>query len=175
MEQSSSFVQHQPFQLSLLCHKFQLDWLHRKDGEKDARTERGKQDCGEIQADGDELGHFCSYCSSSVNSPIASRSPGILKASSRQVGLSGKLGANTSQNSNPDAASSSHGWQRDAQLFISTGGLVATDEDQKSLKRQEKSIINTGELVATGYQGYPENPETPGDYSKTYEKSRINL
>ena len=69
--------------------------------------------------------------SSSVNSPIASRSP---------VGLSGKPGANTSQDSNPDASSSSQGWQRDAQLFISTG-----------------------EPVATGYQGYPENLETPED------------
>ena len=58
--------------------------------------------------------------SSSVNIPIASGSPGILKASSRQVGLSGNPGADTNQNSNPDAASSSQGWQRDAQLFIST-------------------------------------------------------
>ena len=74
--------------------------------------------------------------SSTVNSPIASRSPVILKASSRQVGLSGRSGASTNQNSNPDAASSSQGWQRYAQLFMSTGGPVAT-----------------------GYQGYPENPE----------------
>ena len=44
--------------------------------------------------------------SSSVNSPIASRIPGIFRASSRPVGLSWELGANTSQNSNPDAASS---------------------------------------------------------------------
>ena len=51
--------------------------------------------------------------SSSVNSPIVSRSPGILKASSRQVGLSGRLDSNANQNSNPDAASSSQGWQRD--------------------------------------------------------------
>ena len=73
--------------------------------------------------------------SSSVHSPIASRSPVILKPSSRQVGLSGEHGASTNQNSNPDAPSSSQGWQRS----ISTGGLVAT-----------------------GYQGYPENPETKG-------------
>ena len=33
--------------------------------------------------------------SSSVNSPIASRSPGILKASSRQVGFSGRPGVST--------------------------------------------------------------------------------
>ena len=85
----------------------------------------------------------------------------IRKASSRQVGLYGKPGASANQNSNPDAASSSQGWQRDAQLFISTGRSVATDKDQKSLNRQEKSIRSTGQLVATGDQGYPENPETP--------------
>ena len=63
--------------------------------------------------------------SSSVNSPTASRSLGILKASSRQVGLSGRHDATANQNSNPDAASSSQGWQRDAQLFYSTGKPVA--------------------------------------------------
>ena len=64
--------------------------------------------------------------SSSVNSPIASKSPGILRASSRQVGLSGKNGGSANPSSNPDAASSSQGWQRDAQLFIITRRLVAT-------------------------------------------------
>ena len=47
--------------------------------------------------------------SSSVNSPTALRSLGILKASSRQVGLSGRPDASANQNSNPDAASSSQG------------------------------------------------------------------
>ena len=51
--------------------------------------------------------------SSSVNSPIASRSPGYSKLRSRQVGLSGRLDASTYQNSNPDAASSSQGWHRE--------------------------------------------------------------
>ena len=50
------------------------------------------------------------------------------------------------QSSNPDAASSSQAWQRDAQMFISTGKPVATDNDQKSLNHQE--IISTGEPVA---------------------------
>ena len=59
---------------------------------------------------------------SSVYSPVASRCPGILKASSRQVGLSEKLGASANLSSNPDAASSSQGWQRDAQLFRETCG-----------------------------------------------------
>ena len=82
----------------------------------------------------------------SVNSPIASRSPGLLKASSRQIGSSGRRGASANQSSNPDAASSSQGWQRDAEPFISTGRPVATDKDQKYLSRQEKSVISTGEL-----------------------------
>ena len=72
---------------------------------------------------------------SSVNSPIAPRSPEILKASSRQVGFSGRPDASTNQNSNPDAAPSSQRWQRDAQLFITTGKLVATGEVSESAGR----------------------------------------
>ena len=64
----------------------------------------------------------------------------MLKASSRQVGLYRWLDASTNQNSNPDAASSSQGWQRDARMFISTGKLVATE-----------------------YQGCSGNPEKPED------------
>ena len=74
--------------------------------------------------------------SSSANSPIASRIPGILKASGRQIVSSGRLGVRSNQNSNPDAASSSQGWQRDAPLDISTGELVGTCR----------------------HEGYPENP-----------------
>ena len=119
------------------------------------------------------LTSFVPTSSSSVNSPIASRSPGLLKASSRQVGLSGILGARANQSSNPDAASSSQGLQRDAQLFISTGTLVATDKDQKSLNRQEKSVISTGELVATEYQGCSENPEHSEDSEDSEPKSQV--
>ena len=111
--------------------------------------------------------------SSSVDSPIASRSPGILKASSRQVGLSGKPDASTNQNSNPVATSSSQGWQRDAQLFISTGKPLTTDKDQKSLNRQEESVTSTGKLVTTEYQGYSGNPEVPKDSEDSERQSRI--
>ena len=52
-----------------------------------------------------------STSSSFVNSPIASRSPGILQALSRQNGFSGRSGVSANQNSNPDAASSSQGWR----------------------------------------------------------------
>ena len=50
---------------------------------------------------------------------------------------------------------------------------MATDKDQKSLNRPGKSIVSTGGLVATGYQGYPENPETPGDSEDSELESRI--
>ena len=67
-----------------------------------------------IQANGVNLTSSVATSSSSVNSPIASRSLQILKASSRQVGLSGRPDASTYQIANPDAASSSQGWHRDA-------------------------------------------------------------
>ena len=111
--------------------------------------------------------------SSSVDSLIASRIPGILKASSRQVGLSGRPDASTCQNANPDAAPSSQGRQRDAQLFISTGKLVATGKDQKSLNRQETSVISTEELVASEYEGCSGNPEVPEDSEYSEPKSRF--
>ena len=88
--------------------------------------------------------------SSSVDSPIASRSPGILKAPSRQIGLSGRLGVSENQKSKPDAASRSQGWQRDAQLFISTGKRVATE-----------------------YQGCSGKPEIPEGSEDSKLESRI--
>ena len=44
MEQSSSFVQHQPFQLFLLRSEFQLDQLPENDGENDAGTKKEKKE-----------------------------------------------------------------------------------------------------------------------------------
>ena len=109
--------------------------------------------------------------SSSVNNPIASKSPGILKASSRQIGSSGKLGVRLKRNSNPDAASSSQGWQRDALLDLSTGELVATDKDQKYHNHPEK-ICRVGP-VPSGYRDYPGDPETPEDSEDSEPDSRI--
>ena len=68
-----------------------------------------------------------STSSSSVNSPIASKSPGILKAPSRQSGCSGKLDVRSKRNSNPYAASSFQGWQKDASLDVCAGKPVATE------------------------------------------------
>ena len=84
--------------------------------------------------------------SSSVNIPIASRSLGILKASSRQVGLSGRPDASAYQNSNPDAASSGKGM-----LNCSSAGRIC----------HLSSAL--GNLQQLDNQGYPENPEVPED------------
>ena len=122
---------------SLCCAKnFRLVSSTKRMAKRMQEHKKRKLDCGEIQANGDEPGRFslykCFICE-------ASRSPGILKAPSRKIGLSGRLGVSASQNSNPDAASSSQGWQRDALLDISTGRLVASDKDQKYLNHQEKN------------------------------------
>ena len=82
----------------------------------------------------------------------------------------GNFGANTSQNFNPDAEPSSQGWQRDAPVDMSTEKLAATDKDQISLNRLQKSVISTGELVTTECQGCSENPKTPED---SEPKSRV--
>ena len=55
MEQSSSFVQPQSFQLYLLRLKLQLDKLRQNDGEEDAGTEGRRKNCCKILSDSDEL------------------------------------------------------------------------------------------------------------------------
>ena len=55
MEQSSWFVPHQSFQLSLLRSELQLDELPQNDGEKDAGTEGRRKNCGKIEVYSDEL------------------------------------------------------------------------------------------------------------------------
>ena len=75
--------------------------------------------------------------SSSVNSPIASRSPGYSKLQVDRLDYQGGLMQTQNQNSNPDAASSSQGWQRDAQLFFSTGKPVAMVTNQNTKDVQE--------------------------------------
>ena len=76
MEQSSSFVQHQPFQLHLLRSEFQLDKLPQDEFEKGAGAKRRRKKCGNIEIYSDEL----LFCSSSATSPVASKSLEILKA-----------------------------------------------------------------------------------------------
>ena len=108
-------------------------------GEKDARTRRKKQDCGEIQANGDELGRFLSPQVLHLwTVRLRREARGYSKLQVDRWDYRGELGASANQNSNPDAASSSRGWQRDALLDVSTGRLVAADKDQKYLNYQGK-------------------------------------
>ena len=53
MEQSSSFVQHQPFQLHSLCQEFQLELL-QNDGEEDTTSERRRKSCVQVATSNDE-------------------------------------------------------------------------------------------------------------------------
>ena len=170
-----SLFQHQPFQLSLCCAKNLSFLCHRKDGEKDARTERRRPDCGEIQANGDEPDQFCSYKFFICELFDCVEKSGILKASSRQVGLSGKLGACANQSSNADSSVELSGLAKrcSTKLFISTGKLVATGKDQKSLSRQEESCHQHRKLVATEYKGYLGNPEVPEGSEDSKPRSRM--
>ena len=136
---------------SLCCAKnFSLTSCTKRIAKKDARTIKSNRIVAKSRPTAMNLISSVATSSSSVNSRIASRSPVILKASSRQVGLSGRPDASTYQNSNPEAASSSQGWQSDAQLFISTVKPVATE-----------------------YQGCSGNPEVPEDSEESEPKSRI--
>ena len=94
-----------------------------------------------------------STSSSTVQNPVASKSPGILKAPCRTDWAStGKLDA---REFNRDAASSSQGWQKDAIPDVGMRQLVATEEDQEHLNFLEDSV-STRKLVASG------NSETEG-------------
>ena len=59
MEQSSSFVQYQPFQLHLLHQEFQLDKLLHN-GEEDTRSKRRRKGCVQVATSSDESIFF--YC-----------------------------------------------------------------------------------------------------------------
>ena len=64
------------FSLIYCSQNFSLTSWHGSDGEKDARTERRREDCGKVKADV-ELGLTCPLqILSTVQSPIASKSPG---------------------------------------------------------------------------------------------------
>ena len=91
--------------------------------------------------------------SSTVQNPIASKSPEILRAPCQpDLSSTGKLEA---RELNLDAASSSQVWQKDAVLDISSRRLLATEEGQEHLNFPEDSK-STRRLVASG------NSETEG-------------
>ena len=93
------------------------------------------------------LASLLSTNSSTVQSPIASKSAGILRAPCQNDWTStGRLGA---REFNQDPASSSQRWKKDAVLDVVTRKLVATEEDQEHLKFCDGSK-NTRRLVASG-------------------------
>ena len=71
-----------------------------------------------------------STSSSTVNSPIASKSLGILKAPCRTVWSS--TGKPDATDRNHDAESSSQVWQKGAFLDVRTGKHVATEDDRNT-------------------------------------------
>ena len=147
MEQSSSFVQHQSFQFSLLRSEFRLAQLPQNDGEEDSRIKGRRQDCGEIEAHGDEPGFNCldEFFISEPSDCI--QRPGKLVASGRPESKVGR-------NSKPDAASSSQGRLNDAYL----GGLMvevagkasATDKSQELWESSESETWSNDESGAAG-------------------------
>ena len=97
---------------------------------------------------------------STVQSPIASKSPGILKALCRtDWSNTGKLDA---RDRDHDAVSSSQRLQKDAFLDGSTGKLVATEEDQEHLNCPEDSV-STRKFVAPGNPGILGTSGTEGN------------
>ena len=89
--------------------------------------------------------------SSSVDSPIASRSPGILKASSGQVGLSGRLDANANHNS-PSRRSVEFSRMATGCSTVhqrrETCGNGQTGKDQKSLRASHGHRLHAPRGVA---------------------------
>ena len=116
---------------------------------------------------------------SSVNHPIASKSPGILKAST------GQPDARATRNSKPDAASSSQGRLKDAYLgglMVETAEKPADSQKSKVSNHQNFLILNpgavtrkevTGEFVASRNSGNSESSEAGSTWrksSRSYDK-----
>ena len=76
------------------------------------------------------LAFTVSTSSSTVQNPVASKSPGILKAPCRTYWSS--TGKPDARENNQDAASSSQGWQKDAVQDVGTRKLVASGNSGNS-------------------------------------------
>ena len=95
-----------------------------------------------------KLDFTVSTSSSTLQNPVASKSPGIPKARCQNDWSS--TGTPEAKQCNQDAASRSQGWQKDAVLDVGTRKLVATqEEDQEHLNFPEDSK-STRKLVASG-------------------------
>ena len=102
--------------------------------------------------------NLVSTSSSNVNSPIASKSPGILKAPCRKAWSS--TGKPDARDRNHDAASNSQGCQEDALLLDGcTGKPVATEEDQEHQNYPDE-FVGTGKPVAQDTKDIQDPKET---------------
>ena len=150
MEQFSSFVQHQPFQLSLLYSEFQLSLLPTM-AKRLQEQKKGDRVAAKSKPTTMNLTSTVSTSSSSVNHPIVSKSRGILKASTRACD------ARARRNSKPDAASSSQGRLKDAYvgglLVGVTGRLVATVKSLESWEFSESESWSDHEKKLSGKPG----------------------
>ena len=85
MEQCSSFVQYQPFQLHLLHQEFQLDkLLHNAKRIQDQKEE--ERVVSKSRPTAMNVSSFIATSSSTASSPIASKSPGMPIASVKPDG-----------------------------------------------------------------------------------------
>ena len=92
----------------------------------DKLLHNGEEDSKSVSKSRPAVMNVSSYFLATIPPPHRVRlhkSPGILKESSRKIGCSGNPGAGRRRNSNPDAASSSQGCQKDALLDGRTGNL----------------------------------------------------
>ena len=141
VDQSSSFVQHQPLQLYFAALRIPAWWAASKRWQKGCRNRREKKEVWQNR----NLQHVPT-CSSSAKSPIASKRPGILT-------VTGKLGSRMRRNSKSDAASSSQVRLQDAYLGglmdTATGKLVATKEESGDVDLSESETWSFQEEAVT--------------------------
>ena len=149
VEQSSS----QPFQLHLLLRI--PAWPGAKnDGEKDARTERRREDCGKVKADV-ELGLICLYKFFDCAESDCVKKPGDIRGTlSTWLDMYRETWRKRTQ-SRRSVEFSRVAKQKETVLDVGARKLVATEEDQEHMNYLEDSV-RTRKLVASG------NSETEG-------------
>ena len=127
MEQSSSFVQHQPFQLYLLRKEFQVDKLHQKTAKRVQEQKEEERTVAKSRSTVMNLSSTILASSSSAKNLITSSDPEKLIAAVITA-------SRTRRNSRPYEAPSSQVKLKDVYfgglMNDSAGKLVATEENQ---------------------------------------------
>ena len=127
MEQSSSFVQHQSFQLHLLRKEFQLDKMHQKTAKRVQEQKEEERTVAKSRPTVVNLSSTIQASSSSAKNLITSSDPEKLIAA-------GKPASRTRRNSRPYEAPSSQVKLKEVYLGglmdDSAVKLVATEENQ---------------------------------------------